>query len=104
MVTENAPDLVGAPAILPVDALSVSPGGNEPPTTLQLLGSVFPLSPSRKAKADCTCPAGKLFVVICKTASPGMPLPLSPTVRDALEASPETTRLSVMSPAVFGAN
>ena len=49
MVTENAPDLVGAPAILPVDALSVSPGGNEPPTTLQLLGSVFPLSPSREA-------------------------------------------------------
>ena len=36
MVTENAPVLVGAPAILPVDALSVSPGGNEPPIPFQL--------------------------------------------------------------------
>jgi hypothetical protein len=48
MVTENVPASVGAPAILPVDAVSVSPGGNEPPATLQLLGSVFPLSPSRE--------------------------------------------------------
>ena len=44
MVKENIPAWLGAPAILPVDALSVSPGGNEPTITDQLSGAVPPVA------------------------------------------------------------
>ncbi len=40
------PDAVGVPVTAPVEALSASPGGNEPETTLQLYGSVPPVAAS----------------------------------------------------------
>jgi hypothetical protein len=79
---ENAPVCEGVPVNCPVDPCSDSPGGNEPPTTLQLLGSVFPISPSREGGP---LPAG--LTLSSGGAIPGTPtqtgtFPLSLSVQD----------------------
>src|ERR1700674_557609 len=45
-VKEKVPIAVGVPAIVPVEAFSSNPGGNEPVTTLQLYGWVPPVAAS----------------------------------------------------------